>query len=319
MSNLKNLYKQNKKYLAEEVDISYMMDQFLLKEHTEQRVYRTDKFHPSIISKGIACERWWYFMLTGVDGIVERETFAPKTLRAMLIGTAIHDGFQKLMYKMGILEGMWECKNCGTKFWAISPLSCKSCRTHLRWGKLDFLEVPFESEYVKGHADGILNINGNRYLLELKSIKNDETKKSHYKYGFEHLTGPIDDHELQAQIYLQEWTKKVNAAKAGYTVDIHENSYIINTSVESDMAAAKAIGYLENAIVLYVAKNSSDTVSFVVPRNENKVKYLYQSMAKVWVYVALNNEEEARENLIARCTSENCQSKCQFGDLCKEC
>lgn len=319
MGNLKDLYKKNKKYLAEEIDLSYLVDQQLLATHLKQRTERQDKFHPSIISKGIPCERWWYFMLTGEEGVVDKETFPVKTLRAMLIGTAIHDGFQKALYEAGILEGMWKCRNCGAKFWGISPQSCPKCQTNLHWGKLGFLEVPFESEFVKGHADGIINIKNNRSLLELKSIKNDETKKSHYKYGFEHLTEPIDDHEMQAQVYLHEWKKKVTAAEAGYTVDIHENSYVIDTSVELDMAAAKAIGVINSACIFYIAKNSNETVNYVVARNELLVKYLYQSMAKTWVRVATKDRKDAMSSLIAKCTSENCQKSCQFGHLCKEC
>ena len=73
---------------------------------------------------------------------------------------------------------------------------------HLRWqtiltlvGVLEKAEVPVENKKYDliGHCDGILNINGERMALEIKSINS---------MGFSRLTEPKEDHVRQVSIYM---------------------------------------------------------------------------------------------------------------------
>src|SRR5665647_100501 len=121
---LKNLYKANKTYLADEVNIIKMLDDFLMNKHLTRMHKANSLFHPSRISKGIECERYWYYIFTETDvsvSMVKKEAFNARTLKILEVGNGIHWVFHSIFYEMGILEGVYKCHSCREKFWATSP------------------------------------------------------------------------------------------------------------------------------------------------------------------------------------------------------
>lgn len=305
---LKDLYRKNKEYLAEDIDLNLLIDRFLLERENKKRK-QSPFFHPSLISKGIDCEYWWYYQLSGAEADDKEEAFSAELLAIMAIGSAIHDKYQEMFYDMGILEGVWECVSCGHQFWAISPKDqCPECRQFLKWKRLKFKEVPMESELFRGHADGILNFSGTRSFLELKSIKNVTNPRAYY--GFELLDKhPIEEHNLQAQIYMDMWHdtfKEVTAMLAPKTLT-------------PTMIAAKTIGEIDNAVVLYAGKNGGKRKAFVVKRNEKMLSFLKATGKKIKKAYLL----ESLEELTALCPTlddkELKNKKCKFKKICNCC
>lgn len=231
-------------------------------------------------------------------------TFNPKVLNAMLIGSSIHDGYQHLFYDMGILEGVYECIHCGYKFWANSPKGkCPECGEYLSWKKLKFREVPIELDYMKGHADGILNFGKFRLLLELKSIKNVDNKNS--TWGFEKLvTAPDEDHYTQAQIYLDGWRDNVLAVG-----DINPTNPVKN--------ALSTIGELNGAMILYVAKNSSERKLFVVKRDPKSIKHLKSIMRKIFSAYLIEDSSGLQCQCDSLSESELKKKKCPYKGVCE--
>jgi rubrerythrin len=280
--NLKDLVKKNKKYVAEELNLNELIDKFLSNEQLESNKRSSLFFHPSLVSKGIECQVWWFHYLMAAEAAPNR--FSDESLTAMMVGTAIHNQVQKVLYEMGILEGVWKCLCCGTEFWAISPKEqCPNCTQIFKsWSYLKFKEVPIRAHLISGHADGILMVNGQRYLLELKSIKNVDRPNA--KYGFEKLgTKPLDDHLVQAQLYLYGWAEIAKQALAEEEFVIDETGKLsVEKLVGPVYDGAKIIGPINSGIIEYVAKNSSEKKSFAIKRNTASIQFLLDEMALIW-------------------------------------
>lgn len=114
-----------------------------------------------------ACPRALYYKLSEVEPTNESVPHDPKTYRTFDVGTFYHAYLQKFLRKSGILtEGEALVLN-------------KKIR-------------------LKGHTDGILTINGERYILEIKTINS---------YGYQKIVRnnmPYDYHIWQASVYAKE-------------------------------------------------------------------------------------------------------------------
>jgi rubrerythrin len=281
-TNLKELVKKNKKYIKEEVNLNELIDKFLLSEQNDKSRYFIPAFHPSLISKGVDCQLWWFYFLRNEESIPEK--WKEENLTAMAVGTAIHNETQHILYRMGILEGVWKCINCGHEFWATSPnFQCPNCQQALKsWDYIKFKEVPIRTGVIRGHADGILNLQGTRFLLELKSIKNITNNKS--TYGFERVElRPLDEHFIQTQLYLHGWNEIVSKSRLGEEYETDDNGKITVVPLEGAIYdGAKIIGPIHNGLIEYIAKNSSEKKSFTVKRNTNSVQFLLDEMQFIW-------------------------------------
>lgn len=321
---LKNLYKANKTYLADEINIIKMIDEFLVDKHLNRIHGANSLFHPSRISKGIECERYWYHIFTQTEiatSMVKRESFNARTLKIMEVGNGVHWVFHSIFYEMGILEGIWKCCCCDQKFWATSPHECPECKHTLDWDHLIFKEVPFQSQYIAGHADGILNLHKVgvplRIFLEMKSIKNilDKSANKH-TYGFESLEQPLEEHDLQLQLYMDEWEQKVkDSANEEKLVAFAGGGYLRVPNNSPDVIGARDVGKLDTGLVFYVGKNTGELKAFITKKNPLKIKFLKDSMVKIFEAVA----NEDLDSMNALCSFKDCQKTCKFGDLCKEC
>ena len=148
-----------------------------------------------------------------------------KTLNIFEEGNRIHRKWQGWLKDIGLLQGQWYCRECYHIWYGGSV--CEACQSK----QTDYQEVPLydEDHHVIGHADGHVNLNGEDYLIEIKSVGigtfryenfplfkkyadreitadqmwNDVTRPflSHLKQGtlYMHCTG------IKKMIFLYEW------------------------------------------------------------------------------------------------------------------
>ena len=280
-SNLKDLVKKNKKYIKEDINLNELIDKFLLSEQNRKRDRFIPAFHPSLISKGIPCQLWWYFFLNNKEALPEK--WKTESLTAMAIGSAIHNEAQHILYRMGILEGVYKCLSCEHEFWATSPKECPNCATTFKkWDYVKFKEVPIHIGFIRGHADGILNQQGKRHLLELKSIKNVDRPNA--TYGYERLNNkPMDDHFIQTQLYLDCWHEISKKAALGEEYTIDDSGKVSSIKLTSPVYdGARTVGAITHGVIEYLAKNSSEKSSFIVKRNQNSISFLMDEMKLIW-------------------------------------
>lgn len=120
-------------------------------------------FHPSQLRNG--CERKMWYEIKGVE---PTEPFAGKVNSQVQlifdVGTWYHIYIQFLLFQSGVL-------------------------------KTSELEVKNEEMLIDGRADGLIEVDGVEYILEIKTINS---------FGFKKLTTkPKDDHHYQATIYAK--------------------------------------------------------------------------------------------------------------------
>lgn len=304
---MKDLYKNNQKYIEEPIDLNIMIDDFLVANDRDNLTNRPRFFHPSAISHGVDCEYWHYLYLTGVVGNVNTEAFPAKLLSIMQVGTAIHDSFHKLFYRMGILEGVWECRKCGNTFWGVSPTDqCPECGNFFKSSTIKFKEIPMDTGLMRGSSDGILNVKGRRSFLEMKSIKNVDRPGA--GYGFEALSekGPNDDHFMQAQLYMDMWADTVR-----------EVSGTFPTNSNPTLVGAKSIGEINNTVVMYIAKNNSDRKLYVIKRDKKALSHLKMVMKKVWNAHLLEDPTDVCPLCPSLDDKEKKKRKCRFRSDCQ--
>ena len=312
-SSLKDLVKKNKKYVKEDFNLNELVDKFLLGEQNSSSHSHSSFFHPSLISKGVECQLWWFYYLKKKDAAPNKWT--DESLTAMTVGTAIHNQFQSILYKMDMLEGLWKCLNCEHKFWALSPKDvCPNCGKQFKsWNYLEFKEVPIQTSFIRGHADGILNKDGQRFLLELKSIKNVD--RAGAKYGYETLTArPMDEHFIQAQLYLHGWYEIAKKAPLEEEYVVDEVGKISTEKIAGPIYdGAKEVGVLNNAVIEYVAKNSSQKKSYNVKRSVASIQFLLDEMQLIWK-AYLEDNIDLLVGTVEHSTT-NCK-KCVYRGVC---
>lgn len=266
-----------------------------------------------MISKGVDCELLWYYQLTKTEETPE--DWGASNLIAMEVGSAIHDRMQRLFWDMDILEGVWQCKHCGYEFWALSPKDrCFECLSPFKsFDSLRFKEVPMQTDMLRGHADGILNIDSVRYLLELKSIKNVDREGA--TYGFEKLgANPIDEHFIQTQLYLSAWDYVVEKANNPEELVVDDSGKLAVVKHEGPVYdGARVIGKIENGLIEYIAKNNSQKKCYLIKKNANSISFISEEMKKIWkAYL-----EGSIDNLIGvDYNSKGLCKKCKFRGVC---
>jgi hypothetical protein len=314
-SELSKLVKKNQKYLKEEFSLNELLDRYLLSKQLSSQKDHSSFFHPSLISKGVECQVWWYYFLKNFESVPEE--WSDESLTAMMIGSSIHDSIQKALYEMGMLEGVWKCISCGHKFWALSPKDkCEVCGQEFKsWYYLKFKEVPIQIGLISGHADGIINKDGGRTLGEFKSIKNESRPNA--PYSFERVIAsnrPMDDHYLQTQLYLYGWDQLLKQSSIAEDILIDEQGNLTVVKLDGPIwDGVKVVGPLENGIIDYVAKNSSEKKSFLIKKDQNSIQHLLDTMT----FIQKAFLEDCPETLkgIDSKTSNSCK-KCRFRKIC---
>jgi hypothetical protein len=312
--NLKDLVKKNKKYAKEELNLNELIDRQLHTEQVTKPKTFIPAFHPSMISKGVECQLWWFYFLKNTE--TTPEEWSDENLTAMAVGKAIHNETQHILYRMGILEGVYKCVCCGHKFWATSPTGpCGNCKQEFKsWEYVEFKEVPIQVGLIRGHADGLLNLSGNRFLLELKSIKNVDRPNA--TYGYERLgTQPLDDHFMQAQLYLHGWAEIAKTAPLGEEVIVDDTGKLSTEKLEGPVYdGARIIGPVNQGIIEYVAKNSSEKKSYLIKRNQGAVQFILDEMQLIWKAYLEDSMEELKG---ADCNTNKSKCKrCGYKKVC---
>lgn len=167
-------------------------------------------FHPSALAGSFCARRLQYeFIKVPQEERMKRE-INPKLRRVFDNGSYVHKRWQRYFMDMsqaglGIdLVGSWRCGSC---HYLHSPdvevtmpigLSCPKCG-HDNWKYGEF-RLRNKSMRVVGKRDGKLIINGEPYLLEIKSITT---------FKFKPLVRPEKDHIKQFSFYMfLDGTKK---------------------------------------------------------------------------------------------------------------
>lgn len=127
--------------------------------------------HPSELSRSDWCDRRATMKILGHEPTNIRE-FTLQNLRIFDTGNHIHERYQIGLWRLGDLEGIFECLVCDWRGWDNAPQTCPQCDAMAFHGStlmfLRYKEVPIhdESLFIKGHADALTK---NR-IVEIKSV-----------------------------------------------------------------------------------------------------------------------------------------------------
>jgi rubrerythrin len=205
-----------------------------LREHIIQSLETSDlqrdtlHVHPSEMAKNHWCPRQTFYRVTGHPPDAGEPRFYWRVANILSEGHEIHAKYQRWLWDLGILEGMWKCLQCSHAWWALAPVLCPSCHSHL----MRYAEVPIDMpEYmIIGHGDGIVRDETDDLpglLLEVKSVglRSIEIEVpgiyDHYKTNGESLDAlwgrvkqPFPSHMRQVQVYLHDLKEKRGIDKA---------------------------------------------------------------------------------------------------------
>jgi hypothetical protein len=188
-----------------------LLSQFI-REKASHKPSRDDGWHPSSFAG--SCPR--LVVLEYLLGSPKKSIDA-KMERIFDVGTSLHAWYQNEYFApMGILWGKWECSVCHAVQFGTLPKSCSNPLCKDERAIYTYKEVPIKaklegvSKPVVGHSDGLLNIKGKWYVLEIKTMTT-------YLHG--PLSAPYEKHILQAQVYAELiWQGKI-AKPPSYTVN----------------------------------------------------------------------------------------------------
>lgn len=189
------------------------------------------------------------------------------------MGHAIHDIFQGYFWDLGILKGSFHCLKCDKTYDNLqAPQSCPSgkvthTRKHLIYKEVKATNVQY---LISGRCDGILDIEGENHVLDIKSIANRTPDMQDRGFCFEDLAkkGPKPEHVVQLTFYM--WILQIPR------------------------------GHL-----LYVSKNKQQIKSFAIPYNESIIEP-YLSEIKEIISKAQTLKEGKKVELPKPCDDENC-------------
>lgn len=160
-------------------------------------------FRPSGITFRF-CERAKVGQLAGRLTLYDDKP-APSLQLVFDMGHAIHDIFQGYFWDIGILRGDFRCLKCDTTYTdLLAPEHCPKYKTHDRkYLVYKEVQVPTNALLIRGRSDGILEIEGESHIVDIKSIANRTAKTPHQFFCFEDLEdGPKDAHLVQLQLYM---------------------------------------------------------------------------------------------------------------------
>jgi hypothetical protein len=173
----------------------------------------TDYMHPSDMSHKDWCGRHDFYRITGTAP--EKASKANPSFRMQNVfaeGHTIHAKYQTWLWEMGVLVGMWRCRECSHQWFAKSPTECQFCKSD----RIGYKEYPLRRKTVQieGHADGAIDDGDLQTLIEIKSIGIRtlafEAPRLYNQYldgktaeeiWFE-INRPFPSHMRQGQLYL---------------------------------------------------------------------------------------------------------------------
>lgn len=129
-----------------------------------------DMLHPSEMAKWDWCWRADFYRL--VHAPFDTRANSPSFTMENIFeeGHDIHRKWQGWLQDMGVLYGVYFCRECRERWWDTSPTMCPFCGTTRR---PLYKEVPLLAEELRitGHSDGVIyKPNEQMRLLEIKSV-----------------------------------------------------------------------------------------------------------------------------------------------------
>jgi hypothetical protein len=173
----------------------------------------TDHMHPSDMCKVDWCGRHDYYRITGTPK--EKVSQANPSFRMTNVfaeGHSIHIKYQTWLWEMGVLVGIFRCRDCSHQWYAKSPKCCQFCRSE----RIEYREYPMRHRryLIEGHADAGIHLPEYKSLVEIKSIGIRtlafEAPRLYQRYLdgepsesiWDSITHPFGTHVRQGQLYL---------------------------------------------------------------------------------------------------------------------
>lgn len=209
LQRLKGTYKSSSGLLLPQVE------RHVMKTATGGRPddHSSKHMHPSDMAKTDWCGRHDYYAITGAPvGKVSKANPSFRMSNVFSEGHAIHAKWQTWFWEMGVLVGMWHCKECGHLWYAMSPAECQFCKSE----RLEYKEYPLRHNnfMVEGHADAAVHLPEDKALVEIKSIGLGTLRFEAPRLYQQYLDGkpaediwfsishPFGSHMRQGQLYL---------------------------------------------------------------------------------------------------------------------
>ena len=175
---------------------------------------REGVLHPSDMSKWDWCWRADYYRM--VNAPFDTRSTSPSFHMESVFeeGHGIHRKWQGWLHEMGVLYGVFFCRECKERWWETSPMTCPFCGSQRR---PVYREVPLEAPEltIAGHSDGGIWKPGEPLrLLEVKSISlgtlRFEAPDLYQRYQnnedlytiWRDIKRPFAPHLRQGQLYL---------------------------------------------------------------------------------------------------------------------
>jgi len=166
------------------------------------------------------------------------------------------------------------------------------------------IEVPvFNEEYqIKGYVDGIIGLQNEHYVLEIKS-KNSK--------GFtQYLDKPDKNHIVQANIYLWMIEDIMQEAQGKKEEELNESEAILLKMPQPP----------QKAILLYENKDSQDQKEFILNKDEKVIEWVQKRAKKFWEIIESQKlpsrpydvEEVIKSNRLPL----ECRYMCDYAEIC---
>lgn len=194
----------------------------LVEELANDSYVASGNIRPSEMAANDWCPRQTYYRLTN-ETESDAEQFSMRRENIFEEGHYIHAKWQNWMWKAGVLVGVFRCTRCHYGWMGKSPRECPQCGSAQK--HLEYREVPLYSEEyrIKARADGEIEDDQGRALVELKSVGLGTIRwdapmlYAAYEKGEVDLDGlwkrikrPLTAHRKQINLYL--WLRKLNEA-----------------------------------------------------------------------------------------------------------
>ena len=255
--------------------------------------------HPSEMAKPDWCPRSTAYRIRDIPpSNLDKDTANIRLQTIFQEGHDIHSKWQTWLAEMGLLFGLWECRNCEATFLGESLTTCNKCGMR----GLKYKEVPLldESRMIAGNSDG--GVMTKDALIEIKSIGVGTVR--------------IEDPALLRQY-------QVKTVEGRTVVDLEQLWKGIKRPLKSHRFQGWIYLYLaevmelpvDKMVFIYENKANQGTKEFVIKRNNEAIEDLLEMAADVkW---AVDNETlPPRPNGFTK-ESKPCKT-CVFRDLCWE-
>ncbi len=229
-----------------------LYEQIVKDAMVSSRSRRTDVFHPSELCFGIFCPREWVLCQMNRE-LYARRKFSLEQQKRFDVGHIYHSYIQEKFGNANVLFGMWKClKECDKSSCVhigFKPDIKSECEPVWRYKE----PTAYDDELqIYGNTDGILFVNGKKYILEFKTMNSN---------GFSTLCAPVYNHREQALWYLDIISRK------GFK---EWNTFVeLMTDLSDDVELYQTLlpyvnQNFDGAVIVYVNKDTQDYREYFV-------------------------------------------------------